>query len=197
MELKIIIDQFFRLINFTNPYIYEALGDGLEESEIKYMEQSINFDFPEDLHTLYSIKNGLQHADFERLEQTLLFQNGLFLTLEDSIKEYEYLIFDFKLRKKLPIFDSGGGDFLLFDCDKKSSTYNTIVYYSPALLITTPQSIYDSMETLFSTNIRCFIDGVYKYDDTMSLEIAPKRLASLSKKMNPNSSFWEEYERYL
>jgi len=189
-DINIVIKMFFNYVKPKNSLLSRLLQDGLAGVEIDGITQKSGINLTPDLYALFGFKNGFKEDVHLAFEQKLLFDNGYFLPIEKALRDYEAIKHLSSLHLKLPIFDSGGGDFLLMDCDTKSNTYNRILFYSPAILIIKPVTIYDSLTNLFLTSLRCFAQGIYEYDKQGYLKIATDKQWKVCRELNPLSEFW-------
>lgn len=179
---------FHQILKRYGKKVYKNLRPGLSEPEIVELSKQLEFELPEDVVFLYKTCNGFK----DETRQALLLDNGIMMSLQDSIEEYKGFSYDPELRGKLPLFDSGGGDFLLIDCDKESETYGKILIYAPALEIVEPTTIYSSLINLFMVSIRAFMVGAYMYDQDCELEIDYEKLREEAKIIEPYIPYWDE-----
>jgi len=185
-----VIKMFFDYMKIVNSPLCLLLQDGLSPIEIDQMLGGLDINLPEDIYRFYAFHNGLKEISGFSIGQMTLFNKGIFMSFEKCLAEYQYLKNDRLLKKKLPIFDSGAGDFLLIDCDENSETYNRFLIYAPDLLILKPIAIYDSLNTLLLSVIRCFAEGIYYFDDDGFLEIDFDQERFVCGQLNPLSKFW-------
>lgn len=190
-----IIKMFFDYIKSENKKLYINLKDGLSENDINEITKSVNIKLPKDTAVFYGLKNGFKDNNNLLVDQRLMFENGLFMSLEHSVEEYKHLRYEPNMMGKLPIFDNGLGDFLLIDCDEQSETYKRISIWSPPLLIVEPIIIYDSLIQLLMTTTRCFIIKAYYYNKNNGLEMDFDGVCKEAKKANPNSQYWDIFSR--
>jgi hypothetical protein len=187
------IGMYFNTLKRYNKTLYNNLSKGLSDKEINDFESQLDFKLPPEIFSLYSIKNGLKPKSTLTLDQSLLLDNGLFLSLEQGVGEYNSgLKLIPELKKKLPLFDSGGGDFLLIDCDPASSLYRKILIWAPPLEIVEPLTIYNSLAELFLTTVRCLTTNVYQYDINGNLEIDFEQLKAVALSSNLNVEYWKK-----
>jgi len=92
-----------------------------------------------------------------------------------------------------PLVVSYGGDFLLYETNKRDGNYGKLFLYSPNLGYVDYQiSYFDSIGTMIETIVNSFEKKILVYDnETMSLDITDYSLRSeISKKLNPKSEYW-------
>ncbi|HVX51819.1 MAG TPA: SMI1/KNR4 family protein [Chitinophagaceae bacterium] len=148
------------------------------------------------LTTLYSWKNGLMNMADSVIGEIELFPNGSMLPLEEAEEVYNIYTQEESYWDKnlFPIFTNGGGDYLLYDVDNKSPTYEMIFLYAPSLLLDEkPQTKYDSLESLIETQIQCLNNDSYNFDSKGIYDIDYDLLYEISAKHNPKSKYWDEY----
>jgi hypothetical protein len=190
-----ITKTFFNYIKSKNKKLYANLNDGLSENEINEITKSVDVKLPKEAVCFYELKNGFKDTSNLLIDQRLMFENGLFMSLEQSIEEYKHLRHESNMMGKLPIFDNGLGDFLLIDCDEKSETYKRILIWAPPLLIIEPIIVYDSLIKLLTTTTRCFIVKAYHYNKNNGLEVDFDEVCKVAKDANRNSQYWDIFIR--
>jgi len=99
-------------------------------------------------------------------------------------------------RTKIPIFESGGGEFFLLDCDVTTPEFGQILFYSPGSIdFDLTISIYDSLITLFQTVLQSYKAGLYQVDDNQMMVVADyPKLHRLEKELNPKSGYWKLFD---
>jgi hypothetical protein len=187
-ELELVLKEF-------NYPIINKFNDGKNEEEITEYLDNIKFPNRKDVVELYMWKNGVnglyQGTNIEQLE---LFANGIMFSLEFAISMYALEVRVEKKFKKtfLPMFTSGGGDYILMNFDVKSKSYGQLFLYSTSILMTeTPMPIYDSLESLFETVLSVYKGkGYYFTEDVFKVDYDIEK--KISKQLNPKSDFWKE-----
>lgn len=183
------ITQLF--LNFTlkkfNKKLFGQLAPGLPADEIRRIAAEAGVNLPDDAVSLYTVTNGVKPDS--GLDERLFFDNGILMPVQQAAGEYKTFSYNPGLDKMFPLFDSGGGDFLLIDCDPERNTYNQVLIYAPAMLVNEPQVIYFSIINLFAVAIRGFMQGAYRYEGG-ELQVNYEVLVALALEINPSAEYW-------
>jgi hypothetical protein len=152
-------------------------------------------ELPNEVFKLYEWRNGQNIGSASTLLGELWFFNsGIFLPFETLImvqnqmgnNEYGWN------STMLPLFESGGGDYYLIECDKFSHLYGMISFYCPSAVdFDKIITMYDSLETFFSGIYESFEKGVYRYDEMGVLQSDQAQLSDIEKRLNPKSDYWK------
>jgi len=149
-----------------------------------------------ELCTLYKWMNGIGD-DFmnENIEVIELFPEGIMYSLREGLDRYKLYTQSDKIWEDqlFPIFTSGGGDYLLLDISQNKLSSGMVFLYAPSLLLSEyPESIYDSLESLFETIIACIDRGAYDYREDGTIDVDFDMKFELSEKLNPKSKYWQQ-----
>ena len=95
--------------------------------------------------------------------------------------------------KKIPLFESGGGDFFLIECDQASNDYGKIYFYCPSAVdFQMIISMYDSLYSLFQGIYECNKQGICEYDSNTGMwERDKMKVFEIEKRLNPSSEYWK------
>lgn len=191
--LRSVLLEYELLLKELNAPVTLFLQNGLEESYIQSLLSPIDKNFPS-LIDLYRWKNGV--VDFNAsIQQLELFPDGIMLSLENAVECYQiYVASKQRWQKELfPIFTNGGGDYLLLNCSEESVNQGRIFLYAPSFLLSEAlESIYDSLETLFHTNLSCFKKRAYFVNsENKEFEVSYDEKYEISGRLNPKASFWK------
>jgi hypothetical protein len=123
----------------------------------------------ESLQAIFKWHNGTQIVDSKPVEQFYLFPEFYFLSLEEiaAIVDGDE-VYHFKLRRQLPLFATGHGEYLTIGLDDlKHDTQSAMIFYactwdSERELFT---EAYDNLFKLFDTILRCFENGAYFFEN--------------------------------
>lgn len=186
----ILKDLEAHLLGFCKP-ILAKMQNGLTAEYIRSLFLSSNIS-NETLEQLFKWRNGVNFDAVEFVGEFSFSSQGRMLPLEEAIVHYEENNNDESWKKNyFPLFTSDAGDYLLYDVDRNSQTADMLLFYSPSLLITTPETAYDSLELFFKTVISCYQQKIYRFDDESNmLEIDDQTEFEVSHKLNPNSEYW-------
>lgn len=192
-NIQEILISFEIVLKQYNPSAHSKLQNGLNEtySKEKFVNNKIN---DEKLRQLYCWKNGIKADSSKYIGEFDLSSFGKMIPLEEALTHYNMSIKD-KIWSEnyFPLFTTNAGDYLLYDIDKKSSTYGMLLLYSPSLLIVEPETIYDSLESFFDTLIDCYKEGDYKLNKSnYTLEIDDELETEKSFNKNPISDYWKK-----
>lgn len=185
-----------KLGNFLSksyPGYYDEFAPGLTRDEITVLCSLNQLEFSNDHLNLYEWKNGMLSYDVSNRDQLALFEFGIFLSLEDSVIEYQRISVEKKLCPSTyyPVFSSGIGDYYLVKLADTDQYDEFVYFYSPTLLIVEPTSIFDSIPTLFSSLFEAYSTNILKRETNNELLELSDEYNALMKKMNPNSIMWK------
>lgn len=171
-------------------------GSAISKNDINCCEN----DLPDAMIELYKWKSGIVDSFKASPAGSLkFFQMGIMLSISEicivqrGMTEEE---FGWET-SRLPLFQSGGGEFFLIETDTLASAYGRIFYHSVgAVDFELVIDIYDSLYSLFMTTLQCFKMGVYKFQNgTEYLETTDVRLFyEIGKRYNPFSAYWNLYD---
>jgi hypothetical protein len=178
--------------------VLDQFQSGIEPQAVDSKIKALSIKIPPEVYSLYNWHNGIAHSEKLTLSQMWIFPMGMFVPIEDSVDRYHYHAGKdgFWQESMFMLFESGGGEMYLIDCDEKSATYRQIfkhdygaIYYD--VIIT----IYDSLESLFASIVECFEQKAYYFDPSSgSLEADDKLEKEIMKKNNPNSKYWKMHD---
>ncbi|RFZ85639.1 hypothetical protein DYU05_08595 [Mucilaginibacter terrenus] len=190
---KYLIGLFYDLIKKKNKKLHSLLGDGLAPEQVEQTFSSLSLCVPDEVKYLFTLTNGYKAHNLT-IGEALLFDHGIPLSLEQAVNEWQnqFQHGDPELRMMLPIFENGGGDFLLVNCDPSSPDFKKIFIWSPPEIILEPVSIYSSLISLFSTNIRCFMVRAYYYD-SKQLIIDDAKQYMEAVRLNRKCQYWNDF----
>ncbi|MET6997059.1 SMI1/KNR4 family protein [Chitinophaga defluvii] len=194
MVFKEILFDFEECLKHNLNDVYNLLQPGISYSKISSSLNDIGI-VNNKLIELYQWHNGINYNGETPVSRGNFFSNGQMLPLERALIHYDTHV-SIKLWKNeyFPIFSNNSGDYILYDTNRDSSTFGMLLLFAPTVLLTpVPQTIYDSIESVFTTILACFRDGIYKYDKmNKELEIDFDLEGEISSKTNPRSDFWRK-----
>ncbi len=177
--------------------ILNKLNNGID-IEGNYID---NFDgeMPKDVIQLFKWKNGIKpENNVDAIGSVSLFPLGIFLSFDEIIyiqKEMAGKELGWE-RTKLPLFEDGGGEYFLIDCDNSKSSFGRIIYFSHgAVDFNRMISIYDSLYSLFQTIFECNKSGAFNYTTEKGiLDFDSTKKNQISSKLNPLSDYWKLFD---
>lgn len=194
-NLKELLTTFEKCLQNANAPILKKLRDGLDTETLESILKIEGISH-KNLIELYSWKNGIKDSINKIIGKIELFPSAIMLACDESLEDYIICAQqeDIWSKNLFPIFTNGGGNYLLFDIDDKSTTFEMILIYDPMLLLSAqPQTIYDSLENLIQTQIECLVKGTYNFDSEGITDINYDLKYEISAKMNPKSKYWDDY----
>jgi SMI1 / KNR4 family (SUKH-1) len=156
-------------------------------------------ELPTDLFKLFKWKNGTKpENNVDPIGSLCLFPLGMLLSFDEIIytqKEMAGRELGWE-RTKLPLFEDGGGEYFLIDCDSSKSSFGKIIYFSRgAVDFNRMISIYDSLYTLFQTIYECNKSGVFNYNTEKGiLDYDNLKKNKISRELNPLSDYWKLFD---
>jgi len=193
-QLSDLLEELEAILRKANAQLLDQMNPRLDDEKISSYEKQVQVEFSEDVRQLYRWKNGTRLSEGRTIAQQNLFGFGIFYPLQDVIGGYKAFYPEDQLKKHmLPIFGSGGGDYLFVNVNKSGGTSGMVFLYSPALLYTEVPSAYcDSLSSMISCIITCYKNGIYKFDIKQNeLVIDYESEDKVFSQLNPRSSFWK------
>ena len=147
----------------------------------------------DDVKSLYQCKNGTTITPGDSLGSLWFFNFGVFISFDQAVKTYNTLAGkeDYFDKNKFPIFESGGGEIYVIECDPSSANYGAIYYHSFSDVddeILTKK--YDSLISLIDTIHDCFVHRAYKYENKV-LVTNHDLQREIAHRNNPKSDYWK------
>jgi hypothetical protein len=194
-ELLERLEEYWKSVDF--PLLPKlASGIDIESIEPKNFEGQL----PEEMKILYKWRNGVKREfATDLIGRLTLFSGAIPMAIQKVWWVHETMaVNEFGWgRSKIPLFESGGGDYFLLNCDVEASEYGQIYFFSPGaidfeLIIT----VYDSLTTLFQTVLESFKEDLYQVDDNQITRVADyPALHRLEKRLNPRSDYWRLFDK--
>lgn len=191
-QLKELLSEFENNLKEQHAPILSKLSPGisLEKIENIFKQNGIENN---SLKELYHWRDGISYNSGWTVGELDFFSFGILMSLEDMIKHQSILSIPTGMQNKLllPVFATGGGDYILFNVDNNSKDYNRLLLYAPMLVLSkTPMPIYDTLESFFETINECYEAGAYKFNETGKLDIDYELEQEISKRLNSASEYW-------
>jgi hypothetical protein len=173
----------------ANPELMKNLRPGLPFEEIDRLTTTIDIRLPEMARELFHWRNGTNIPEGRTIEQNWIFPLGFFMPINRAVDMYHYhhKNSDYWRKNFFLLFESGGGQIFMIDCDGNSDTYGMIYKYDDKLI-----THYDSLKTFLETMIESYKTRVLHLSDDRKMLVADDNaLNRISKKHNPKSTVWE------
>ncbi|SHN45477.1 SMI1/KNR4 family protein [Chitinophaga sp. CF418] len=177
------LEQFF---SDQQSIVYPLLLDGISRAEIDEKKKALNLSFPPEVYELFEWKNGIKDSDNLTIGQCRLFPWGILESFDGLLGVYK-----FSTTKKyfsdiyFPILTSGGGDYILINCNEDDEFYGYVYWYSPALYGTELDLRFNSLHTYLQCVLECFEAGAYLFEGGVFEERAELADTILTKYMIP------------
>lgn len=193
LKLKLLYDL---LVDINSPII-PLLQDGLT---VEYIDKINKFPYkiPREVYELFCWKNGVALEDEFFLGHTWIFPGGGFFPIENSIERYEYYAGkDGYWRSSMfQIFESGGGEMYLLECDPNRGDYGMIFKHSIGdIEYDVIISIYDSLNSFLDTLIRCYKEDAYVMNPLRGVSLPDEehysKMKEIAGSLNIRSEFWK------
>ncbi|MCF6404450.1 SMI1/KNR4 family protein [Chitinophaga filiformis] len=187
MQLTPILKKIEHYLVSQNSIAGIRLQKGISRAEIQQKIAHLSYSFPPEVFELYEWKNGSVDVSDDTIGDLLLFPWGIFEPLESSLKEYDLNSKEgYWGRKHFPLFTTGGGDFLLINCDQNDASYGYIFAQSHALYGDELIPKYKSLLTLLQCVLECYEKGAYSFVDGVLVEDRGLRNSIRKKYEIPN-----------
>jgi|GEM_PF-573515 len=182
--------------------VLRYLKDGISKEKIEaaFKEKNIQLQLPEEALELYNWKNGVPafiEEDEPIIGELELFTLGVYTSFELSLDTYisHILKSDFFTPSMFPLFESGGGELFLLECNPISPEYKKILMFTlhDPVFVEPVESKYDSLESLLLTVLECYQKGIYFFSEFGGKRVFDiQRLSEVevATKHNPKSYYW-------
>jgi hypothetical protein len=189
-EIARICDDIVGQLTRIGSPIAQFLRPGLSEKQIKDVERTLPFAFPNSIAEMYKWRNGT-----ELVEKTSFFPWWQFDTIEESAGRYEVLCAP---RNELwndhwfPIFSASDISSIGICCDNVAVEDGRIVRYE--YTIGTGME-FGSLEAMLQTILEGYQSGAIFMGTDGTIDIEDVEFAEIAKKHNPEIKCWEERSR--
>jgi hypothetical protein len=124
-DLNESLGLLYSLLTKTGSNLPGLLEQGINNTSIDRILEKIRFPYklPAPVYDLYQWKNGTSISDDKSLGELWLFPMGTFLSFQIAVDRYMSLACKDEYWKPFmfPLFQSGGGDYFLIDCDNRAN----------------------------------------------------------------------------
>jgi hypothetical protein len=120
-----------------------------------------------------------------------------FLSAQESDSENRYCVTHLSdwLPSWFVLLSNGSADRYFYDVKKLSMGKLPIFYYEPEESPLTGQ-IYDSIEVMFATVLKCYEESAYFVNEDGRLDADWPRKVEIARKLNPASDYWLRGDLY-
>lgn len=199
--LKDQLNILLQVLKKNNSPVIDMLQGPISRGDIDLLIGKLNINLPNEVYELFGWRNGVRTPEEYFLGQTWMFPLGGFFPIQNAIEQYNYYAGKDEYWKEsmFLLFESGGGEMYLIECNKESSQYGMIFKHSDgAIDYEVIISAYDSLQNLITTIIQCYKKGAYICNPKTGVRIpdmkANRLHISICKKNNPNSDLWKLYD---
>ena len=168
----------------------EHLNPGLTSQKIQELFEEIPLQLNQDLHALYTWRNGSKDSDGITLGELAFFPGFYLMSLEESIQTYlELRARDVWNKFWFPIFASGGGDFYAMNLapEGQGQILGFYVFEEEA------QVEYRSLESMLATLKACYEQGIIFRNEQGYLDMDYRKHAEIAHEINPDVKIWLEF----
>jgi hypothetical protein len=193
-DLQPLLAELENLLTEIDAPVMKRLNTGIDLRE-SFKDGVLQL--PCEVEELYKWKNGITPFREDRIGTVRFVSGMIFMSMEEAVGVHQVMSAD-KLTgwdfSQFPIFYSGGGEFLLIDCDPNSASYKMLLFHSiGAIDFDTIITQYDSLHSMFTTINECFRRKIYQYEDEM-LDSNYDLEFELSRTYNSSSAYWKLYD---
>lgn len=168
----------------------DHLNPGLSSQKIQELFEEIPLQPNQDLHALYTWRNGSKDSEGITLGELVFFPGFYLMSLEESIQTYmELRARDVWNKFWFPIFASGGGDFyaMILAPEAQGQIHGVYVYEEE------PQVEYRSLKSMLTTFKVCYEQGVIFRNKQGYLDMDYRKHAEIAHDINPEVKIWQEF----
>ena len=168
----------------------EHLNPGLTSQKIQELFEEIPLQLNQDLHALYTWRNGSKDSDGITLGELAFFPGFYLMSLEESIQTYlELRARDVWNKFWFPIFASGGGDFYAMNLapEAQGQILGFYVFEEEG------QVEYWSLKSMLATLKACYEQGIIFRNEQGYLDMDYRKHAEIAHDINPEVRIWLEF----
>ena len=168
----------------------EHLNPGLTSQKIQELFEEIPLQPNQDLHALYTWRNGSEDSEGITLGELAFFPGFYLMSLEESIQTYmELRETDDWEKSWFPIFASGGGDFYAMNLapEAQGQILGFYVFEEEG------QVEYWSLKSMLATLKACYEQGIIFRNEQGYLDMDYRKHAEIAHKINPEVRIWLEF----
>ncbi len=191
-ELNSLLKEFEKKLSDFDDKLLESLAPGLPQTEVFSLLEKVNVR-DEKLVNLYVWKNGCNYDEYAIGERDIC-SFGQMLSLKSAIEIYNISVIENNSWEKrfFPIIGEGGGIYVLINVDREHENYGMLYLFAPSFILKeNPQTIFDSLECFFETQILCFGNNVFKKKEGGYWDINYDLEKEISVRINSKSEYWK------
>lgn len=166
------------------------LNPGISSQQIQELFEEIPLQPNQDLHDLYTWRNGSKDSEGITLGELAFFPGFYLMSLEESIQTYlELREMNAWEKSWFPIFSSGGGDFyaMILAPEAQGQILGFYVYEEE------PQVEYRSLESMLIALKNCYEQGIIFRNEQGYLDMDYRKHAEIAHDINPEVKIWLEF----
>lgn len=168
----------------------DHLNPGITFQKIQELFEKIPLQPNQDLHVLYTWRNGSKDSEGITLGELAFFPGFYLMSLEESVQTYLELIeTDTWDQSWFPIFASGGGDFyaMILAPEAQGQILGFYVFEEEA------QVEYRSLKSMLATLKTCYEQGIIFRNEQGYLDMDYRKHAEVAHEINPDVKIWLEF----
>ena len=191
------METIIQLLNEIEKYLQQLdhpcvdhLNPGLSSQKIQELFEEIPLQPNQDLHALYTWRNGSKDSEGITLGELAFFPGFYLMSLEESIQTYmELRARDVWNKFWFPIFASGGGDFYAMNLspEAKGKILGFYVFEEET------QVEYLSLKSMLTTFKVCYEQGIIFRNEQGYLDMDYRKHAEVAHEINPDVKIWLEF----
>jgi cell wall assembly regulator SMI1 len=192
-----LLDKLLAEMRKINSPAVNYLNDGISGEEIQILLSSTGVQLPKEAIELYKWHNGYNDLiiNSKNLGEIWFFDRGFFPSFKRSLENYGSHIEYYWEKTLFPLFEDGGGDSYLINCNESSASFGSIFYYSPAdWMFEGVIPIFNSLQDMIKTITECYRNGVYYLQDDGTFASNTEGMIELCKRLNPNVAYWKLFD---
>ena len=168
----------------------DHLNPGISSQQIQELFEEIPLQLNQDLHALYSWRNGSKDSEGITLGELAFFPGFYLMSLEESIQTYlELRARDVWNKFWFPIFASGGGDFYAMNLASEAQG-QILGFY---VFEEETQVEYRSLKSMLATLKACYEQGIIFRNEQGYLDMDYRKHAEIAHDINPEVKIWLEF----
>ena len=165
MQITPILKKLENIFTRQQSIAFKQLQNGLSRTEIEEKATAVSLTFPPEVIELFEWRNGKKDSGVEKIGNLLLFPWGIMEPLDSLVSVHQASTNkQYFPKTHFPIFTSGGGDFILINCDQEDDFYGYLYWHSLALYGTELYLRFDSLNAFLQCMLECFEAGAYYFE---------------------------------